>query len=183
MLSDGFWDQIIITFIGVTAGVLLGGFATLLIQKKMNGDTKKEISENMRKSISDELNDAQKGIEAYRKDTPKWDVTKHAVTGEKPWILKPAYESAINSGNFIILDRKLQMDIGSVYLSIDAINFYADQLRRTPVGINTDTNMAFDISQKLSANVNKLEEKLKKIIPKLNLAQKRSFLHSPIHST
>ena len=171
MVTIEFGQQLLITAIGVAGGVLGGGYATLMIQKKMKNDEKKDIVNDLIESIKKELEDAKEGVEKFKKNPVKWDKSWE-FKGEKPWVLRPAYDSAVNSGNFTLLDRSLQKEIPSAYLSIDAINFYSDRIRKflyQPVGDRGANFTADELCIKLEENVSKLDEKLKKLLPKLTV--------------
>jgi len=173
MVTLEFGQQLFITAIGVAAGVLGGGYATLRIQKRMQDDAKKETVKNMIESIKEELEDANEGIKKFKENPVKWDKSWE-FKGEKPWILRPAYDSAVNSGNFTLLDRSLQKEIPSAYLSIDAINFYSDRIRKflyQPVGDRGANFTANELCIKVEDNVKKLDEKLKKLLPKLTVTK------------
>jgi len=164
-----FGEQLLITAIGVGAGVLLGGYTTLRIQKKMNDDAKADTIKNILQAIKGELEDANKGIEKFKKNPARWNKS-WKFDGEKPWILRPAYDSTVNSGNFTLLEKSLQKEIPSAYLSIDAINFYSDRIRKfvyEPLGARGSANIIADeLCEKLEENINKLDKKLKKLSPK-----------------
>ena len=170
MVEVDFWQQLFLTALSIFGGVLGGGYLTLQIQKKMNNDSKKDIVKITTDSIKQELEDAQEGIEEFNKNPVKWHEPNTEFRGEKPWILRPAYDSAVNSGNFNLLEKILQKEIPSAYLSIDAINFYSDQIRKftfTPAGIQGISFTAGQLCIKITENVSKLDTKLKNLIPKL----------------
>lgn len=173
MGGSEFGQELLITAFSIFGGVLGGGIVTLLIQKRMRDDAKKDTIKNMIESIDAELKDAQEGVKKFNKDPIKWDNSNLEFRGgEKPWILRPAYDSAVNSGNFSLLDKTLQKEIPSAYLSIDAINFYADHIRNfifAPApGIRTVRFTADELCIKLEKNVTILDGKLEKLLPKLN---------------
>jgi len=170
MADVDFWQQLFLTALSIFGGVLGGGYLTLRIQKKMNNDAKKDIVKITIDSIKQELEDAQEGIEKFNKNPVNWNDAHVEFRGEKPWILRPAYDSAVNSGNFNLLEKTLQKEIPSAYLSIDAINFYSDQIRKfifTPAGIRGISFTAGGLCIELKKNVSKLDTKLQNLIPKL----------------
>ena len=168
-----FGQELLITAFSIFGGVLGGGALTLWIQKRIRDDAKKDTIKNMIESIKEELENAQKGVEEFKNDPVKWKDSNAEFKGEKPWILRPAYDSAVNSGNFSLLDKTLQKEIPSAYLSIDVINFYSDQIRKfifTPAGIGGIKFMADELCAKLSDNVTILDGKLEKLLPKLKMS-------------
>ena len=171
VFSDpAFLSQLVATLIGVLFAVIGGGVITLWIQQRMKESTVNEIIKNTIISIREELEDAKKGVEKFKKNPVKWDKS-WKFDGEKPWILKPAYDSAVNSGNFTLLEKSLQKDIPSAYLSIDVIDFYSERIRRfvyEPLGARGNANIIADeLCAKLEKNVKALDEKLEKLLPKL----------------
>jgi len=151
MVSIEFGEQLLITAIGVGIGVLLGGYATLRIQQKMDKDSRQKSIKNVKNSIKEELSNAKEGIEKFKKKSVEWNDQNQEFRGEKPLILTPAYDSAINSGNFSLLDSSLQTEIPSAYLSIDAINLYTDLIRKfifhAILPYNTDNPHYIPLSQ------------------------------------
>ena len=172
MSAEELAQEFVVTFVGIAGGIIGGAYASLRIQQKMKSDSEKGVVKNMIESIKEELDDAKKGIGAFKKDPVKWDKSNGEFKGEKPWILKPAYESAVNSGNFVLLNKTLQKDIPKAYLSIDAINFYSDLIRRfvfSSGGIKRVDFTADDLCIKLEKNVKKLDDKFSELLPKLKV--------------
>lgn len=170
MADVDFWQQLFLTALSIFGGVIGGGYLTLRIQKRMNNETKNDIIKNIIDSIKQELEDAQEGIKKFNENPVEWKEQNMIFVGEKPWILRPAYDSAVNSGNFNLLSKTLQKEIPSAYLSIDAINFYSDQIRKfvfAPAGIREITFTAGRLCMELTKNVLKLDTKLQNLIPKL----------------
>ena len=171
MIDEEFGKQFFLNFGSISLGIVGGAFASFLVQKRMKNGEKNETKKNMIKSIKKELDDAKEGVDEFNKNPIQWIEASVEFKGEKPWILKPAYDSAVNSGNFSLLDKDLQKDIPSAYLSIDAINFYSDLIRRfifTTGGLKKPNILAGDLCIELAKNVKKLDEKLEKLLPKLN---------------
>lgn len=170
MIDLEFGQQFFLTALSIAGGIVGGGYMTLQISRKMRNAALKDSMKNMIESIKQELEDAKEGVEKFKQDPAKWNSELLLFKGEKPLILKPAYDSAVSSGNFVLLEKSLQKGIPSAYLTIDAINFYSNQIRRFTYqqpGIWGIERTATALCDELDKNVRKLDDKLGKLLPKL----------------
>jgi len=169
------WVQVGIQFGTIVLAVGLGLVGAMWWDRRKKTENEKITRNNTLDSLLDELEDAKEGVDRFMNDRLEWNQANLNFKGEKPWILKSAYETAINSGNFSLLERSLQTEISKAYLSIDAINFYCNLVRLF-------FNVAFSLKgvvptadmycKKVFDNVNKLDGKLQKLIPKIKEARK-----------
>ena len=169
------WVQVGIQFGAGVLAVGLGLVGAMWWDRRKKTENEKITRNNTLDSLLDELEDAKKGVDRFMKDRLEWDQDNLDFKGEKPWILKPAYETAINSGNFSLLERSLQTEISKAYLSIDAVNFYCNLVRTFANAANLLKGYQITAEmycKKVFDNVNKLDGKLQKLIPKIKEARK-----------
>ena len=167
-----FGYQLVATLIGVGGGVFGGLAVDRWRRKKDIIKTRNQFID----SVAEELKNAQEGVKKFRKNPAKWEKMNNEMVGEKPLILKPAYDALVHSGNFGLLNTNLQTGLASAYLSIDAINFYSDLIRRFDFNTNFIRGVDFtanEICDKLGDNVEKLAAKLESLIPELENAKQQ----------
>lgn len=169
---SGFIPELIATFIG--AGV--GFAAAMLWDRKKTEEEIKHTKNHMinaiieeLKVIQNELNDPNKPVDV------KWDKASHEFLGGYVLMSTPAFESAVNSGNFSLLETSLQTELGDLYLTIQNCNFYTEQIVRFYTAPIYHTNLAEREANKLANLMNEklsqLRQGIKQVLPKLESAK------------
>lgn len=143
-------------------GALIGFGLALRYDRKKKKEDKQEAIKHIVESITEELQDITK---ITTEETVKfselmqWNPTKRVLEGKTFSISTPAYDSALNSGNFLLLPTELQTRLSAVYnriyeceRSMTALkNFYSTSAYTTSnagdIAINLHTNLLTHIDE------------------------------------
>ena len=164
--------DLILLGLSIAGSVFAGVLTPILIRRKMNQADTNEIIANVKQAIKDELTHNQKHLK--KEDTTS---TKEGIeTKTTIWHIETyAFESAVKSGNFILLNSELRKLISEVYALAHIVNRQGDLISKLTFTIKTtdlevaNYNRIFEIQK--NAFVEKHSEIVKKIdalIPKLS---------------
>jgi len=164
-----FLSQLIATLIGV----LIGFGGAFYLNSRNSNESVKIRKENTIKAIHEELRTVQKAIEdLVDKGEIKWIQKDLEFQGAWISISTPAFQSSVNSGDFSLLDTKLQTEIGMVYLAIDELQMFTQQRMQYPFTVvmqSTEAEKeANNIVQHTNQIVSRLHNELVVLLPKLN---------------
>ncbi len=177
-------DQLIISLIGAGFGAVVGAYFGLKLARNWDREKKKEeeseIKNRVLDAIIEELKSFQPMVEPQSKKFAKldWNSNDRDFTGIYITISTPAFQSAVNSGNFSLLPPLLQTELGQVYITLDeckllndqAENFYATGIFASNPS-NTLNREANRICSTFNNKIADLRGELNKVIPKLESAK------------
>lgn len=164
-----FWVQLLATLIGVGIGFGLPLFVDWIKKDQRIKETKKRILS----AIIEELESSKNGLEdpKFQKTIMSWHGKPDGFVGGYLIITNPAYDSAINSGEFSLLPPATQTELGECYNKLidfseimkKMLDFYT-----TPV---FTTDLADKQAEKLLNNfhtrLSNLIKSINDILPKL----------------
>lgn len=160
-----FWVQLGATIIGA----FLGFWLAILWERKKNKSDLKEIRNNVIESILQEIQNFQTLLKG--RIEVGWNESDKRFIGDKLFIDVPAYKSAINSGNFLLLPSKLQTKIGEIYVTINRTNTLFGQLDKfytIPVFTSNYGKIEADrLSVRINTFCSLLLQKIDELIPDL----------------
>ena len=168
--------EMIIVFGATLAGAFIGfGLAILSDRRNRKGEiTEKKV--HMLNSLIQELKDLQTGLNDPIKPIQiKWNSTDLQFEGNYSLASIPAFESSVNSGNFILLPTRLQAEISQTYLNIEHYNWHIEQVLRfrganyfSPAFLTRDANT---IADKVHEFLDKMRTEINHLLPKLESAK------------
>jgi hypothetical protein len=171
-LSDP-WEDLIVQLVATLVGVIIGFIVAMAWDRKKDKEEQDRTLSLILDAIIEELKSIQKPLNDPNKP-PKfqWKQSDHDFDGIHISVLTPAFESAVNSGNFSLLPPPLQTELGYVYLTLSDTKTFNDQIMTfytTP--IYTDNVLSSREAKKLCINYNdsvqKLRQEINEVIPKL----------------
>ena len=121
--------------ITIAGGIFVGIVSSLIVQFIIKAIEKKGIVSNMKESIKQEIEENIGSIQdedLTLKKKGKWDTTNIKV------FTTASYESAVNSGNFTLLDKELRKKISELYTFIHLANRHSDLLIKSQFTIPQD---------------------------------------------
>jgi len=130
-----------------------------------NNATKKLVVEN----ILEELRDTKNMFNDPIYKDAEWDDTNQTFKGGHISISTPVFQGLVNSGNFSLLPTSLQTKIGRVYLYMEKVIFFTNQLL-TFYTVPTGTHKNIEgrkLTLNLKTKANQLRNELDMIIPEL----------------
>lgn len=139
--------------------IVMGGIVTIVIHNSTKAKDKQSIIKNMKNAIKIELEINLEGIVKINKSgIMDKDKTRHAYVCDSF-----AFESSVKSGNFILLDDKLRVDLTFLYGQMDYINRKKKNIDSMDFGMGS----LGQFQSSKDFHIKELEEKYTKIIPKL----------------
>lgn len=166
--SIDFFSQLIATLVGVVIG--FGGAVYLSSRNSKEGvEVRKK---NTIKAIYEELTTAKKAIGNISNENHiRWIHNDLNFQGGWVSISIPAFQSSVSSGDFSLLDTKLQTEIGTVYLSIEELQIFTQQRMQFPFSIVMQSTEAEKEANNIVTNTNevvdRLRDELLSLLPKL----------------
>ena len=168
--------QLLISIIGAGVGAIVGAYFGLFFARRVDREKEKEqrkIIKNLTlDAIIEELKTLQKEI-IYPSTKVEWHPTQRFFDGARIHVITPAFESAVNSGNFSLLSPSLQTSLGYVYLRIRNCELYNDQIDNfyfTPMFANNTPEVnreATRLVTKFNEHMELLRKEITEILSKL----------------
>lgn len=162
-------DDFIVHFVATITGAAVGLGAAMWWDRRKKEEEIKHTKTHIIDSLIEELkvvqgvlNDPSNSVEM------KWDTSTQQFKGSYLTVSTPAYDSAVNSGNFSLLSEFLQTEIANVYLIVRESNSINEQILRfytTP--IYTHHSLAEREANKLSKFQNMKMSELRRSINEL----------------
>jgi hypothetical protein len=145
-------DDFIVHFVATILGATLGLGAAMWWDRRKKEEEIKHTRTHILDSLIEELKVVQEVLNDPANSVEmKWDTSTQQFKGSYLTVSTPAYDSAVNSGNFSLLSESLQTKIADVYLLVRESNAINEQILRfytTP--IYTHNNLAEREANKLS---------------------------------
>jgi len=149
-----------IQFGATLMGALIGFGLALWSDRKKKREAKQEKINHMIKSITEELQEIMQ-VPTEKKvkfsELMDWNKQKRLFEGKFFSMTTPAFESAVNSGDFILLSTELQSKISGVYSRIydcqrdmdNISNFYTTPIFPTAMAENVAMNLRKNLRTRL----------------------------------
>lgn len=168
---SSFYPDLLATAIGVAAGIAVG----LAIDRWKKHNESIETRNKFIDSVIAELKeDIKKGVEDFLENPVKWDENTRKFTGHKPHTLTPAFDSLVNSGNYGLLHPYLQKILSNVYLRVEVVVTYSNQIRNFHYEYasritdpNQQNERAVELCDKVKTNIEKINVKLQFLLQDL----------------
>lgn len=153
-------------------GALIGFALALKQDRKKKAEDKHDAILHIIEGIEEELDDIIKVTTEERakfEEIMKWDSQKHGFAGKKFLITTPAFESAVNSGDFILLPTKLQSEISGIYNRIydcrDSMQAIAKFYTTPAFTTSMAEHMAGNLRTNLFDNLEQLKKDYAEFLP------------------
>lgn len=136
---DNITLEISVQLLATLVGALVGFGLALKQDRKKKAEEKQETVNHLIESITEELSNIIRVTteqDVKFDDIMKWDSEKHGFVGKRFLITTPAYDSAVNSGNFVLLPTDLQTRLSNIYNCIDGCKSIMEEIAKfysTPV--------------------------------------------------
>jgi hypothetical protein len=174
------WIPLAIQLIATLIGAFVGFSFVMLSDRKKKREETQQTKIRMLDAIIEELEDFQKMVDPQKTNPAKldWNNSTRDFVGTYITISTPAFQSAINSGNFSLLIPSLQTELGNIYLTLDqcklfndqAISFYSTSIFASNNGTVVDRE-ANRICNNFNIRISDLRSQLQTILPKLKSAK------------
>ncbi|GEM_PF-2365134 len=154
--------------LAVGVGAFLGYLFARWADREKSKEEIGRIKNHMINSISEEL----KVIEKALGDTSQpvdvtWNNTNRRFEGSYMMMSTPAFEAAVNSGNFTLLSTSLQTYLSTIYLTIQGCNIYTQEIVRFYTAPIYTTERAEGEANRLVSAMNGKLSELRKEIPEV----------------
>lgn len=188
-------SDFVLLFLGIIGSIFAGIMSSLYVQRKVKKGDTDEIINNVKDVIKEELevNLASLGIEDLT--TTVVDTTEPASTsneGDSKFLtvgdttntiftvmVVSSFESAVKSGNYILLDKELRKDISEVYALMNIANSHTYLLTQLTFVIKTTSLDQVNFEKVFQKQKDNLAEKHSDLILRIEpLIQK--IINSPI---
>ena len=168
--------EVTIQLLSTLVGVLVGFVVAMTWDRKKKHEEIQETKNHIIDALIEELKTIQNGFSDKEKiGNMRWNGTKHEFQGSFPIMSTPAYESAINSGNFSLLSTPLQTEVGTLYLAIHCCNSLVEQILKFYTTSIFPTNYGSIEANRLCDDGNprmfKILDGIKELLPKLESAK------------
>ncbi len=151
--------------VGITGSIIAGMTGSFLIQKLLNSINTNEIRNNVKNVIKEELEINLTDLQ--NEDLETLTASDGSTEVTHVFLEKWAFESAVKSGNYILLNKDLRKDVSSVYASIGLANRQSDLLTKMHFTINTTELELENFRLVRTAQINNLVGKHRELIPKM----------------
>jgi hypothetical protein len=172
-LFDEFMIHVVAAFVG--AGLGLG--AAMWWDRRKRHEEIKHSKDHMIDSLIEELKVIQNVVgNSVSPIEMRWDTSSHQFTGSYLAMSTPAFDSAVNSGNFNLLSTALQTQLADLYLVIKECNSISEQILRfytTPIYTHDLAEReANKLAKFLELKIAEMRDTLGKAFPALESAKR-----------
>lgn len=171
------WIPLAIQLIATLIGAFVGFSFVMLWDRRKRYDETKQIMRNILEAMIEELSDIKKGMNApeYLSKKMNWRGKPEGFQGAYITITIPAFETAVNSGNFSLLKPCLQTKIMYCYNRITDLKTDMERMTSfysTPIYL---TDLADFQAKVLTENFDKRTksalDEIEKTLPELHKAK------------
>lgn len=154
--------------VGIAGSIIAGMTGSFLIQKVINHFSTNGIRDNVKKVIKDELEVNLDNLNSEDISERRGDVDGIGTTDSTHVILETwSFESAVKSGNYILLNKELRKEISDVYALMEIANRQSDQITKLTFVIKTTELEVENYKNIIKVQKDNFGEKHKKLIPKI----------------
>jgi hypothetical protein len=137
-------------FAVLVSGIIIAAFASLVIQRDMKKRDEKDVINNVKNAIKQEI---QGNLDTLKEEDLSTDKDGNWATIAVRILTVNSFESSVQSGKFILLSDELRKRISEVYTDIHIANNYTDQLQVSANTITKDAGNKHTVIQSLLQNL------------------------------
>jgi len=169
-VSFGF--QLFAALLGAGTGAYFGFHLARKWERRKDQEDVNKKKIHTVESIVEELRVMKENLDTEDYGNVRWSGQDKKFYGYYGTVSRPAYDSAISSGNFSLLPSKIQTKIADVYLTMQTMYDYNIQIRKFySSSTYTTNNLVNDVANELADQSNKqtlqFHRAVNEVIPEL----------------